>query len=159
MAKVIMICGKVCSGKSTYAEKLRKKENAVLLSADEIMLSIFGQDTGEKHDEYSEKIKSFLLSKTPEFIDIGTSVILDWGFWTSHERNFTRDFFQSCNIKCEIHYIDISDEIRKRCINKRNNIISDGKYNVYFVDDGLMKKCDSIFEVPDENETDVLISV
>ena len=98
MAKVIMICGKVCSGKSTYAEKLRKKENAVLLSADEIMLSIFGQNIGEKHDEYSEKIKSFLLSKTPEFIDIGTSVILDWGFWTRHERNFTRDFFQSFNI-------------------------------------------------------------
>ena len=37
MSKVILICGKICSGKSTYAEWLRVQNNAVLLSIDEIM--------------------------------------------------------------------------------------------------------------------------
>ena len=32
MAKLIAICGKVCSGKSYYAKNLREKENAVNLS-------------------------------------------------------------------------------------------------------------------------------
>lgn len=41
-AKVILICGKRCSGKSTYAERLRDKNNAVILSVDEIMLGVFG---------------------------------------------------------------------------------------------------------------------
>lgn len=49
MAKVIMVCGKICSGKSTYAECLRKKNNAVLLSIDEIMLAMFGQHVGEMY--------------------------------------------------------------------------------------------------------------
>ena len=55
MAKVFMICGKLCSGKSTYAETLRKKHSAVILSVDEIMLTIFGQNAGEKHDDYLKK--------------------------------------------------------------------------------------------------------
>lgn len=51
MAKVFLICGKICSGKSTYAEQLRvKNKTAILLSVDEIMLSIFGQYIGERHD-------------------------------------------------------------------------------------------------------------
>ena len=56
MAKVILICGKICSGKSTYAEKLRMENKAVLLSIDEIMLALFGFYVGNKHDEYVEKI-------------------------------------------------------------------------------------------------------
>lgn len=42
MAKVILICGKICSGKSTYAEQLRVQNNAVVLSTDEITLALFG---------------------------------------------------------------------------------------------------------------------
>lgn len=29
MSKVILICGKICCGKTTYAEKLRTENNAV----------------------------------------------------------------------------------------------------------------------------------
>lgn len=55
MAKVFLICGKICSGKSTYAEYLRTENTAVLLSVDEIMLALFGLYAGNKHDEYTEK--------------------------------------------------------------------------------------------------------
>ena len=43
MAKVILICGKICSGKSTYAQQLRRENRAVVLSIDEVMLAFFGQ--------------------------------------------------------------------------------------------------------------------
>ena len=36
MAYAILICGKICSGKSTYARALSEKEHAVILSADEM---------------------------------------------------------------------------------------------------------------------------
>ena len=41
MAKVILICGKICSGKSYYARKLKEKEHAVILSRDEMTYVIF----------------------------------------------------------------------------------------------------------------------
>lgn len=34
MAKVIAICGKICSGKTWYARQLREQEQAVILSCD-----------------------------------------------------------------------------------------------------------------------------
>ena len=41
MAKVIMTCGRICCGKTTYAQKLREERNAVILSIDEITLTLF----------------------------------------------------------------------------------------------------------------------
>ncbi|MGN1411111.1 MAG: AAA family ATPase [Oscillospiraceae bacterium] len=157
MAKIIMVGGKICSGKSMYSQQIRLKNNAVLLSVDEIMLAIFDQNVGDKHDEYVKKIKSFLLDKSLEFIEIGVNVILDWGFWTKHEREFTKEFYKSQNINCELHYIDISDEVWKLRLNNRNNLILSGKTNGYFVDDNLIKKFNSIFEMPSNDEIDVLV--
>ena len=39
MSKVILTCGKICCGKTTYAQKLCKENNAILLSVDEITLA------------------------------------------------------------------------------------------------------------------------
>ena len=36
MAKVFLICGKICSGKGFYTRQLKEKEHAVVLSCDEI---------------------------------------------------------------------------------------------------------------------------
>ena len=60
MAKVIITCGKVCSGKTTYAKRLCKENGAVLMSVDEVMLTVFGNDVGERHEEITEKIKTYL---------------------------------------------------------------------------------------------------
>ena len=51
MAKIFLMCGKICSGKTTYARKLREQNKAVILSADEIMLALFGSDAGDKHEK------------------------------------------------------------------------------------------------------------
>lgn len=79
MAKVILMCGKICSGKSTYAEHIRMKKGAVLLSVDEIMLAMFGQDAGEKHDDYVAALENFIYMKSLEMIDVGIDVIIDPG--------------------------------------------------------------------------------
>ena len=74
MAKVILICGKICSGKTTYAKKLCRKTGAVLLSVDEIMLSMFGMYAGEMHDEYARRTREYLLEKSTELIGAGIDV-------------------------------------------------------------------------------------
>ena len=93
MAKVILICGKICSGKTTYAKNIMDKSNTLILSVDEIKLALFGQYLGEKHDEITEKTEKYLLKKTVDIISIGVNVILDWGFWTYKNRKFITDYF------------------------------------------------------------------
>lgn len=154
-AKAILICGKICSGKSTYARKLREQNNAVLLSVDEIALSLFDGDPGEKHDEITQRIQGYLFKKSVEIIESGVTVILDWGFWRKSDREFPRNFYNSRNIPCEFHCIDISEDTHKRNISERNKAVSEGRMSAYFIDEGLYEKFLGMFESPQESEIDV----
>lgn len=157
MAKVILVCGKICCGKSTYAEQLCSEKKAVLLSVDEIMLALFGLYAGDKHDEYVDKTKKYLLEKSLKIIETGISVVLDWGFWKKDERIFVKEFYSAGKIEYEFHYIDISDEVWRARLDKRNNAVSAGEANAYIVDDNLAAKFGAIFEMPDKEEIDVWV--
>lgn len=156
--KVIMTCGKICSGKSTYARKLREKYKAVILSVDEITLAVFGQDVGDKHDEYVEKLEEYMFDKSVEIVETGMNVVLDWGFWRKSERDYARSFYKKHGIACELHYISISDEEWDRRLEKRNADVTAGRTSAYYVDDGLKAKFRDMFEPPEENECDAVIN-
>ena len=64
MAKVYLICGKLCCGKTTYSQKLCAENDAVLLSVDEMILFVLGQNCGAKLDEYVLNEKKYLLNKS-----------------------------------------------------------------------------------------------
>lgn len=156
MSKAFLICGKICCGKTTYANKICAENKAVLLSVDEITLALFGQHCGDKHDEYVERAEKYLLNKSMELISKDINVVLDWGFWTKAERESAKGFYESRNIKCELHYIDIIDEIWKSRLHKRNNAVLANETSAYYVDDNLAAKFASIFEVPSKDEIDVV---
>ena len=155
MAKVIMLCGKIASGKSHYASKVSKRENAVVLSVDELVLSILSNDLGEKHDEITARVQAYFFEKSVEIVQAGANVLLDWGFWRRRRRQEARAFYQEKGIACEFHYIDTPDDVWKRNIEKRNRAVLAGESSAYYVDDGLMKKLESLFEEPSREEIDV----
>lgn len=152
---VFLICGKICSGKSFYAEKLRKEKSAVLLSVDEITLAIFGSHIGEKHDEVCENVQNYLFEKSLEIAEVGCNVILDWGFWQMEEREYARKFYESRGVSCEFHYIDVSDGQWRENISERNKAITEGTVSAYYVDDNLAAKFGRLFEIPDRSEINV----
>lgn len=63
MAKVIAICGKICSGKSYYANQMRDKENAVILSKDEATHDLIDNEQGEYYNVFAEKVNKYLMKK------------------------------------------------------------------------------------------------
>ena len=153
MAKVFLICGKICSGKTTYAEKLKGKEKAVVLSSDELMLSIFDPLLGERHDEISRRANAYLMKMAVKLTEAGMNVILDWGFWTKRGRGEVSSFFEKQGIETEWHYLAVSDEQWKRNIEKRNEEVLAGRTQAYYVDEGLLRKLESRFEEPGPEET------
>ena len=50
MPKVILIIGRLCSGKTTYARKVAREEHAVHLNCDELMRTLFPEPLGEDYD-------------------------------------------------------------------------------------------------------------
>ena len=157
MAKVIMTCGRICSGKTTYAQKLSRELKAVVLSVDEITLALFGQDAGDMHDTYVERAEKYLYEKSVEIVGLGVDVILDWGFWTKAEREQARAFYAERGIPCEFHCIVISDEEWHGRLRQRNAAVQAGETSAYFVDDGLAAKFSRMFEKPSEDEVDVIV--
>lgn len=160
MAKVIAICGKICSGKTYYANQMKQKEKAVILSCDELTKYLFNNNLGEKHDEMSKKIWEYLLKKSVDIIQTDTNVILDWGFWSRDGRKNISDYFSSLKIECEWHYIDIDDLSWQFNIEERNKRVLDGVGgDSYYLDDGLMEKLLSKWETPTKKEIDVWVKI
>ena len=156
MAKVIAVCGKICCGKSWYAGRLKEKENAVILSCDELTKDLFDNDLGEKHDEMSLRIWEYFKKKSVELVNAGCTVILDWGFWTLENRENLTSFYRSQSIPCEWHYIDVDDVTWQKNIEERNCRVLNGEGGSdYYLDEGLMKKLLSMWEAPSEDEIDV----
>lgn len=157
MARVICVCGRLCTGKTSYAKRLCRDNNAVLLSVDEIMLAIFGQYTGDKHEEYVHKIYDYLYEKAAQIVEAGVDVVFDWGFWTKDNRTKVKEFFGQRDIRCDMHYIDIRDEDRAKLIEKRNASAEVKQGKAYYIDDKLIEKFNGMFEMPAKNEIDVWI--
>ena len=156
MAKIIAICGKICAGKSYYTKQIKEKENAVVLSCDEIINELFDKDLGEKHDEMTIRICNYFKNKSVELINIGCNVILDWGFWSREGRRKLTEIYDSQNIPCEWHYIDVDDMTWYKNILERNSrVLSDNSTSEYFLDEGLLGKCLSLWESPTEDEIDI----
>lgn len=157
MAKVILICGKIASGKSWYCRELLRKSPALLLSVDEVTDRIFDKQLGERHDQISARIRAYLFDKAAEAIAAGADVILDWGFWTRDWRQEASDFFRQRDIPMEWHYMDISDEVWQENIARRNADVLAGRDNSYYVDEGLLDKLVRLFEPPEPGEMDVIV--
>ena len=156
MSKVILICGKICSGKSFYANQLKRRESAVVLSTDEVTYDLTGNEQGEGYDAFAKRVNAYLMKKAAELAAVGCCVILDWGFWTRKEREEATLYFRSRDVNTEWHYIDIEDEAWFQNIAQRNEKILAGEGGSdFYVDEGLLNKVKSKFETPSHNEMDI----
>ncbi len=154
--KIIAICGNICSGKTYYANKIKQKENAVILSVDEVTYDLINNEQGEFYDEFCPRVNKYLMKKSVELANIGCNVILDWGFWTKQVRKETTEFYKSKDINIEWHYIDVDDETWEKSIEERNKRIEEGNGGSdFYLNEGLKKKIIEKWEAPNKEKINV----
>ncbi|MFI3325208.1 MAG: ATP-binding protein [Clostridia bacterium] len=158
MGKVIIICGKIGSGKSTYANKLVKELNAVNISQDELMIDLFGVDLyfeqREVYEKYCNKVEQYVKQKSGEAAKAGAIAICENGFWSQNERNELKSFYKNMGVKYELHYIDTPEEQRLNNIKKRNKNITENNLHFFLTDE---KDINHYFEIPTDDEIDVKV--
>lgn len=156
MPKVIALCGKICSGKTFYANKIKEEKNAVILSTDEVTFYLMDNEQGERYDDFAKRVNEYLMKKAIDIVRAGANVILDWGFWSKKERINLTNYYKKNNIPVEWHYVDVTQEKWQDLIKKRNELIVSGQeeYSFYF-DDGLKKKLLDSFNEPSKEEMDI----
>jgi len=158
MPIVSILCGKVASGKTTYANRLKEQQKAMILSCDDLMLELFDSCLGEKHDDTVRRCSSFLNAQAVELVKIGVPVILDFGHWTVSDRAVVRNYFKSRNIETQLIYFDIPEGERISRLKKRNESLAGATKRVYMIDDELLSYLDSKFQEPTPDEVDIFIT-
>ena len=160
MAKLIITCGKICSGKSFYSNKIKTELNAVIISPDEATYDLINNEQGEFYNMFSERLNKYLTKKVGEIVKAGANVIFESGLWSQKDRVEIKEYYKKIGIDCEIHYICVDDETWKQNIAERNQRIIDGNGGSdFYLDEGLMKKLESKWEEPAEDEVDVIYKV
>jgi predicted kinase len=155
LGKVILICGKIGSGKTTYAKRIEKQLNAVIITQDELMYGLFGtelyKNDHEKYDKYCSFVEEYVKRKAGEIAKAGAVVICENGYWSYSERDGLRKFYADMGVSCELHYIDTTEEQRAKNIKKRNDAVLRKKCNETFMQE---EDIHHYFEIPDNDEID-----
>lgn len=157
MAKVILLCGRIASGKTTYAQKLKSETPAVVLSADDLMLTLFDACMGERHNDIVARISRYFCSLSEDILAKGLNAVFDFGYWTKKERTEIKQYFAERGLSFELHYVRAPEATRLKRLYARNERLKSSEKREYIIEGELFKKLDARFEEPATDEVDVYI--
>src|SRR4030042_6333310 len=107
MATLHLIVGLPVSGKTTLARRLEREYSALRLTPDEWHVRLFGQDAREpEHDARHSLLEAMLWNIASRALELGTNVILDFGFWAREEREDYRSRAKQLGASSEGHFLD-----------------------------------------------------
>src|SRR5918993_3266001 len=131
MATLHLMVGLPCSGKTTLAQKLEHELPALRLTTDEWHIRLFGQDAEEpEHDARHSLIEAMLWNIASRALELGTNVILDFGFWAREEREDYRLRAKRLGASTEVHFLDVPEEELLRRLAVRNSKPSQESFHI-----------------------------
>ncbi len=147
MNKLVLLCGKPGSGKTTIAKFLQQNHNYIHFSADDFMLKLFGEIQQRELFEQKLQITKELIYSICDQLLPNNDVVLDFGFWTKDERQSVISRFSTTQVKLVYIKLD-DDEIYSRIQNRNNNL----QPNEYYMDKNTYNILAKKFEEPDQTE-------
>ena len=125
MAALFLMVGLPGAGKTTRARELAPTRRALLLSLDEWMIPLFGEpDAGGKQDVVEGRLISVALA----VLRLGTSVVLDFGFWSQDERSSLRWLAAAAGASCQVVYVPVDRETQLGRIAQRARLTPEQTY-------------------------------
>ena len=114
-------CGKMGAGKTTKAQSLALERNAVLLSEDEWLESLYPNKITsiDEYLKYSNRLKPQIKRLVQSILNAGTDVIMDFPANTIRQREWFRHVYTEIEAPHDLIYIESSNEICIKRIEKR----------------------------------------
>lgn len=145
--ELIFFCGKMGAGKSTFASQLAQTQNAVLLSEDAWLASLYPSQINELADylHYSNQIKPLVHALVQNILRSGANVVMDFPANTAAQRQWFRALADSVSAAHTLIYIECSDAQCLRHIAKRRIVQPE---RAQFDTDAVFYKISAFFEAP-----------
>jgi predicted kinase len=150
-ATLHFICGKLASGKTTLAATIAAECDAVLVSEDVWLSRLFPDPIGD-FTEYLRRSARFRAALGPHVIDLlrhGASVVFDFAGNVPRERAWVRSVFEAAHAQHVLHYLDASDALCKRRLQRRNAAAPEGSQDTT---DAEFDAITAYFVPPDPSE-------
>jgi len=150
-ATLYFFCGKMGAGKSTQAKKLAAENNAVLISEDEWLSTLYPQqiNTFDDYLLYSARLKPLLFSHVASILQSGSHVVMDFPGNTSKQRKWFAELASFANSKSELVYLQVSDEICLAQIARRR---TEQPERAAFDTESVFRELSKYFQEPDASE-------
>src|SRR5256885_16747721 len=110
--RLVLLCGLPASGKTALARDLADAYDAVRLNPDE-WESALGVDPFDQG--FQARLEAEFWELAQRLLVLGTSVVLEWGFWARSERDEKRDAARTLGVAVELRFLDVPyDELVRR---------------------------------------------
>jgi predicted kinase len=141
--RLVLVCGLPASGKTTLARHLAETYGAVRLDPDawESALDVDPFDEG-----FQSRLEAEFWELAQRLLVLGTSVVLEWGFWARSERDEKREAARSLGVAVELRFLDVPFEELVRRVVARH---ADGGIAIT---ERHMERYQGIFQPPTDDE-------
>jgi predicted kinase len=118
---LIFFSGKMGAGKSTKSKKVALERNAVLLSEDEWLESVYPSKISSLDDyvKYSSQLKPQIKKLVQSILSSGTDVVMDFPANTTSQREWFREIFTDIKAPHSLIFIDVTNEVCLKQIETR----------------------------------------
>lgn len=148
---LVFFSGKMGAGKSTYSKKIATELNAILLSEDEWLSSIYPEEIKifEDYIKYSARLKPLLKTHIQSILNSGLSVVLDFPGNTIKQRAWFKEIFTNENIPHKLIYLKAENQICLKRLEKRRQTFPERST---FDNEEVFNQVTSYFQEPTEDE-------
>lgn len=148
-----LICGLPGSGKTTLAKGIAASTGALIFSPDEWIKDIWNSRAETEGNQFREQIEQLQWKIAKHMLQNSMDVIIEWGTWARSEREKLRDEAKAIGANVKFYYLNISREILKERILKRNQNID--RHEFYIKEEEIetfLDDCFSSFQIPTAEE-------
>jgi len=141
--RLVLLCGLPASGKTTLARELADAYGAVRLNPDEWESAL---DVDPFDEGFQTKLEAQFWELAQRLLMLGTSVVLEWGFWARSERDEKREAARSLGVAVELRFLDAPyDELVRRVVARHDT-------GGIAITESHMERYRSVFQPPTDDE-------
>ncbi|NKB33663.1 MAG: AAA family ATPase [Pseudomonadales bacterium] len=139
------------AGKTTESKVLASNENAVLISEDEWLSTLYPDliNTFEGYLHYSSMLKPLAFGHVANILRTGSNVVMDFAANTAKQRKWFLEIADSADTKAHLIYLKASDEF---CLSRIATRSIEQPERAAFDTESVFNEVNKFFQEPNESE-------